>query len=127
MKTAKEIELGMNGFYGTEVYHQWSFLFKNMYLTDGAQYIAVECGAFWLMDAIASHLPAYRESGFACVTLKVEEGLGELVITDGNEKVLATQAIGYTDFPLRFIKFYVEQGADEDGNVNWVILLPGEH
>ena len=53
------------GFSGTEEYHRYSPLFRRMLLTDGAKYVADNGGghgAYWLMDAIASHQPKLLRS-----------------------------------------------------------------
>ena len=47
-------------FSGTDGYIRWSPLFPRMVLTDGAKFVADNggtSGAYWLMDAIASHQP----------------------------------------------------------------------
>ena len=119
--TKDEILAELPNFYGTQNYHRWSILFKTMVLSDGAHFIAEECGAYWLMDAIGSYLPKYRAEGFAEATLKVKKGKATLVIDDGNGKKLATQKIEFTDFPLDEIKFYVVRGEQ------WVIMLPSEY
>lgn len=92
MKTKEEILFELPNFYGTETYTRWSMLFPNFVLTDGAKYIAESCDAYWLMDAIASHVRSYRKEEFGSVTFSREEKNWLLKITDGNETTLATQA-----------------------------------
>jgi hypothetical protein len=91
-------ELG--NFYGTEKYYRSSFFNKNVKHTDGVQYLASN-GAGWLVDAIVSHLPnakVKREEFLAC-KLVVTGNKAVLNIEDGNDNVLVSQKIEYTDFP----------------------------
>jgi hypothetical protein len=102
-------------------------------LSDGAKYIADNggtSGAYWLMDAIASHIPSAARKNPMCRdmqfwTLKVNLKKKSAVLTcvpDSNMKPVVTQRIGYTDFDLPEIKFYVGPQGD-----NWVIYLPSEY
>lgn len=91
--------------------------------TDGVKYVAETAGAYWLLDAIAIAQmtePKVMDEPFQCWTLATDlvKRVAILVCDDGNGKVLYTQTIGFTDFPLDEIKFYV---ADR------VILLPSEY
>lgn len=126
--TAAEITAGMANFYGTETWHRWSILFPKMLLTDGAKYLAEKAGAFWLMDAIASHQPKalkdrmLRDMQFW--TLKVNaDKTAVLTCERDSGNVAITQKIEYTDFPLPEIKLYV--GPMGDGQ--YTILLPSEY
>lgn len=113
----------LSQFYGTEHYYQWSALFRNMVLTDGAKYVAERASAYWLMDAIASYLPKYQRGGFAVAKFVKRKKDWLLTIDYGNGgKPLARQIIQYTDFPLDEITLYVAPG---DGV--WVIMLPSEY
>ena len=123
MKTKQEILKDLPNFYGTEAYHRWSPIFQNFVLTDGAKYIAEECGAYWLMDLVASHFHSYKENGFAVVHLDSHgNNKAGVVIEDGDGHALATQKVGYTDFPLDEITLYVVQSGDL-----WVLILTGEY
>jgi hypothetical protein len=123
-KTIEELKSSLDGFYGTEGYLRWSPLFRNFLLTDGAKFLADEAEAYWLMDAIASHLPNFRAKadGFAVAILTVKGSKAVLDIQDGNYNSIVKQNIEYTDFPEGEIKLFVEDSGDA-----WVILLPGEH
>lgn len=120
MPTSNEIDLSQ--FTGTEQYYKWSVLFPNFVLTDGAKYVAETCGAYWLMDAIASYKQRYDKEGFAVAHLKKAKKGWVLTIDDGNDNVLATQKIEFSDFPLDEIKLYAVQSGDL-----WVMMLPGEY
>ena len=124
MKTKDEILQDLPNFYGTENYYRLSPVFPNFVLTDGALYLAENAGAFWLMDAIASHLGSYKNEGFVVAKLQRATATNGWVLRleDGNDGLLADQLIEYSDFPLDEITLYVEY----DGT-NHVILLPSEH
>jgi hypothetical protein len=106
-------------FTGT-MHHYRNFL--GLLYTDGIQYLAERAGAYWLIDAIASWQPKVRP-------LAKEFQLWELVVNedrsadltarwDTGEPVLAQQKIECTDFPLKSITLYVQNG---------VLLLPSEY
>lgn len=120
--TPQELQQNLSQFTGTEAYTKWSILFRNFVLTDGAKFLAEEAGAYWLMDAVASHYQAYKKEGFVVAKLLKYKGNWVLDITDGDENSLATQRIEYSDFPLEEITLYVIPQDDL-----WVILLPSEY
>ena len=122
MLTKQEILNTLPNFYGTDGYTRWSPIFRNFLLTDGAKFIAEACDAHWLVDLFASHLPAYKDEGFAVLYLKVKDGKAVAQIEDGNGKVLKKQKIEYTDFPLDQIVLYCCPQDDQ-----FVILLPSEY
>jgi hypothetical protein len=120
-----DLQTELTQFTGTENYHRFNLLFRNVLLTDGAKHLADAAGAYWLMDVIASHLPSVQGE-FAVAILSVDKKArfalcGDL---DGEKMidVFATQEIPYTDFPLPSAKLWVQS----DGE-NWVIMLPSEY
>lgn len=125
--TPQELQDNLRQFTGTENYHRWSVLFRNFVLTDGAKYLAEEAGAYWLMDMVASHYQSYKNEGFVCANLMKVDGKWDLLLTDGNDRELASQEIGWSDFPLDDFSLYVIPQEMEDGAKLWVILLPGEY
>ena len=104
---------------GTLRYRKWSVL-SELVLTDGASFIAEECQAYWLMDAIASYQGRGKLIGetFQVWTLTVENTEAVLICTDGNHNELTRQEIPYTDFPIDEITLWC---------VGDVILLPSEY
>lgn len=106
-------------FTGTEKLYR---ITRRHVLTDGTKYLAEEGRCFWLMDAIASHLPPSYQDYFAVARLVVNGSSAVLSLDDGNDNVFATQAIEYTDFPLSEIKLY----CSFDGT-HWVIMLTSEY
>lgn len=128
MKTAAEIQDDLRNFTGTEEWTRYSpHLFPNVLLTDGTKYVAEECGAYWLMDAISSHLPAVSTEPFVVVVLEKNSayhGGWTLLLVDDipSRTIFARQEIAFSDFPLDEIKLYAIRDADY-----WVILLPSEY
>lgn len=122
MKSKDEILAALPNYYGTEGYHPWSVMCRNFLLTDGAKFIADSCGAYWLMDAIASHLSGYKMEGFVVARLDVKGSGATLTLDDGDDNVLVSDPMSFTDFPLDSIVLYVIP-QDE----YWVILLPSEY
>ena len=120
----------LDRFTGTDCYHQWSILFPQIVLTDGTKYVAEEAGAYWLMDAVASHQPKLlrhqdrRLQEVQFWTLKVNQEKRSAVLScvaDSDCKPAVVQRIEYTDFPLPEIKLYVAVGDPT------VIMLPSEY
>jgi hypothetical protein len=120
-------------FYGTEGYLQYSPLFPRMFLTDGAKYVAENGGtngAFWLMDAIASHQPqalkneSLREIQFWTLTINPDRSADLVCRVDCDRKPTITQHIEYTDFDLPKIDLWV---GPLDGVSKYVIYLPSEY
>jgi hypothetical protein len=48
--------------------------------------------------------------------------MGELFFDDGNDHLLASQKIPYTDFPLEGITLFIIRGSSQ-----FVVMLPGEY
>ena len=125
MKSQDQIKSDLKQFIGSITYTRFSPLFPNVVLTDGAKYLADECGAYWFMDMIASHLPSLPpEENWAIAILTVDDGKGLFTLANDSPatKIYAMQGINYTDFPLDEVKLYVIREGDE-----WVILLPSEY
>jgi len=128
--TTEEKTLDLSGFTGTAAYHGYGSLLGSS-LTDGTFFLAENAEAYWLFDLIDSHLLAQRDLPFAVTTLTVdlENSTAEAVITDGDETIVASQSIGFTDFPLSEVKIYsVRSGMSPHSQVTrWVHLLPSEY
>jgi hypothetical protein len=125
--TPQELQDNLRQFTGTQNYHRWSVLFRNFVMTDGVKFLSDEAGAYWLSDAIASHYGSYKKEGFVVANLMKDKGKWDLLLTDGDEHTLASQEIGYSDFPLEEISLYVIPQEIEDGSKLWVILLCSEY
>lgn len=106
----------LNQFSGTEQYHAgW----MGVQMTDGVAYV-VNNGYSWFVSdfcVVAKMKPELRSEEFLSVKLKLNGTKGEMVVTDGNEKVLYTQKYDYTNAEREFGMFYT------DG----VLMLQGEY
>ena len=118
MKQFDQTQLAL--FTGTQHYYQ---LTRKHVLTDGTKYLADTAGAYWSMDAIASHL---HEIGtidwFVLVRMHVEGSIATMIYEDGNEHEYARQEINYTEFPKSSIALYA---CFDEGH--WVLMLPSEY
>ncbi len=107
-------------FTGTAQYYR---ITKQHLLTDGTRYLADAAGAYWLMDAVASHLCEIGTADwFVVVRMLVEDSAALMIYEDGNGQEHARQQIPYTDFPMSEITIY----CCWDGE-HWVLMLPSEY
>jgi len=106
-------------FTGTENWYRHG-LVRNMLYTDGVKFVAERGAAFWLIDKVATLQleERIRSEPFQVWRLKVEGSAATLTCDDGNDNVIHSERIDYTDFPMAEITFFVEGD---------VILLPSEH
>ena len=113
-------QINLNQFTGTGQYFR---IARTLVLTDGTKYLADAAGAYWLMDAVYSHLLELGTADwFVLIKLTVQKTSALLVYEDGNGNEHARQEVGYTDFPLSSITLY----ACWDGQY-WVLMLPSEY
>ncbi len=118
----------LNQFTGTEAYHHLS-IFSCLLTTDGVAYLAKEGKCYWLVDAIASYQPELRKTNSDAWQFQVwklgvsEDKTAVLTCTDGDENVVITQEIPYTDFPLKSIKLF----ACPINESQVVLMLPSEY
>lgn len=106
-------------FTGTENWYRHN-LNRNILYTDGARHVAEAGEAYWLLDEIATAQlrPVIAIEQFQVWTLTVkEDNTAQLVVGDGNNTIIATKDIAYTDLPLPEITLWFE---------NNVIMLPSE-
>lgn len=96
-------------FTGSESFYRHS-LNRNVVYTEGAQYLAEQGGAYWLLDTIAiaqAHEPKVKSEEFQLWKLTVRpDHTATLTCDDGNGLVIYSQEIPFTDFPLEEIKLY---------------------
>lgn len=95
---------------------------RSVLYTDGAQFLAEQGGAYWLLDIIAiaqQHEERVAQEKFQVWKLQVRPDRSASVLCDdGNGEVVYTQEISFTDFPLNEVKLYF---------ANNVIHLPSEY
>jgi hypothetical protein len=119
MNSTQNLKAELSQFIGTEKFYR---ITQRHLLTDGTKYLAEQAKCFWLMDAVASHLPKYFSDYFCVARLVVNSSSAVLTLDDGNDNIYATQSIEYTDFPFSEIKLYCAY----DGEY-WVIMLTSEY
>ena len=115
-----ELQTNLSHFTGTENYYR---VMPRLVITDGVQYLASQANSYWLVSAIYSHLMSNAiYSEFVVARLTVIGKTADLVLDDGNDRVIAKQAIEYTDFPLDEMCIYCSYQEK-----TWVLLLPSEY
>lgn len=119
-------------FIGTTAYYRY---FLGLMLTDGTWALGEECGAFWLMDLVASvqsKLKAQRvQFAVLDLTVDLDKKTAIAVVHNGNSPdhpedgpyaEYHRQRIEYTTFPFASQKLFI--GLYDDG---YVAYLPSEH
>jgi hypothetical protein len=90
--------------------------------TDGAKHVADAGGAYWLLDEIALMQRYDRKvagTEFQVWKLAVKpDHTATLICEDGNNNVVATKTLDFTDFPLPEITLWFQ---------NNTIFLPSEY
>jgi hypothetical protein len=118
--TAKLTAADLKQFTGSE--HWYRTINRDVLFTDGAKYVADEGGAHWLLDAIAvaqRYDECVAAEPFQVWKLTVrDDQTATLVCDDGNDHIVYTQHIEFTDFPRDEITLWF---------ANNVIYLPSEH
>lgn len=129
-------DLDLSQFTGTTTYYRWSGLFRNCVLTDGTRHLAETAGAFWLMDAIASHQPKLlrhqdqrlHELQFWTLTVHKDNSAILSCCADSGQKPAVLQRIEYTDFATKTgmaaIMLFVAVGQQGEPSV---LMLPSEY
>ena len=115
-------------FTGSLNHHRFSALSKSA-LTDGAKFVADELQAYWLFDAIASHIDygMTEPHDMYFSTLDVHDGSAKLVIDDGDGNVLASQDFDCTNFPYAMVDKIEIWSAKKYIYGYHVHYLPSEH
>ncbi len=93
---------------------------RKILFTDGAKYVVDQAGAYWLLDeiAIGQHDARIAAEEFQVWKLAVNaDQIGVLTCEDGNDNLVYTKQIEYTDFPADGIPLWF---------TNDPILLPSE-
>jgi hypothetical protein len=90
----------LTGFTGTIQWYRHPVV-KNTLYTDGVKYVAQKAGAYWFIDEITfqQYHPRIKNEEFLVWILKVDLEDSTVVLTcdDGNDRILFTKPIGYTD------------------------------
>ena len=114
-------ESQLRQFTGSENWYRHS-INRSVLYTDGAQFLAEQGGAYWLLDIIAiaqQHELRVSQEEFQVWKLQVRADRSATIFCDdGNGNVVYTQEIPFTGFPLDEVKLYF---------ANNVIHLPSEY
>ena len=106
----------LKGYNCSDYYYKHSF---GMLYTDGARAMAEMFECYWFLDIIVSYQPQLKDHEFQVWSLGRNGDHSAIVLcSDGNDKILKSQEIPYTDFKPTDATLWVENG---------VILLPSEH
>ncbi len=121
-ETAQKLKMNLQRFSGTD--HWYKHQLSPLTYTDGVKYLAETAQCYWLIDIVAS-LYAHpsklmQKQEFLTIKLIVNPESNNAVFTadDGNDTILYTQHIPFTDFPLEKIVLFC---------INGVLLLPSEN
>ena len=105
-------------FIGTETWHRHP-LNRSMLLTDGVVYFADQAGAWWFLDIVATEVMRFhRMKPFLVIDLDVASDKAVIRVSDGNDAVLFSRHIHFTDAPDGLWRFYLTDS---------VMLLPSEY
>ena len=120
MTVNENIESNLSYFSGTEQWHRLTFL--PVLGSDGVKYLAEKAEAFWLIDAIAAHLPAVKATGDRMATVKLLKRKHDWLLTLETLDKTISQEIEYSDFQFNEITLYLC-----DNGFSWCLLLPNEY
>lgn len=106
----------LSGFTGTEGYTKH---FTGKLFTDGVEHLAENYQTYWLLDLIFSlNKPEPIDEFQVWKLQRVSGNTFSLTADDGNDNILYTQEIPFSDFPGDSVELYY---ADN------VLYLPSEH
>ena len=114
----------LSQFIGSEQLFRHGLSRKHFYM-EGAQFVAERAGAYWLLDKIALHgSPAIAREDFQVWKLSVHPDQAATLTTgNGDNDVLKTEELPFTDFPLSEITLWAVRN-EFDG---FTIMLPTEY
>lgn len=115
----EELLKNLAQFRGTSQWYKHP-LFQKFVYTDGVRFVAVNAGAYWLLEFIFSNqlLPEIKAEGFQRWELIKTGSKATIKVEDGNDNLVKSFNISYTDFPLdNFILWFI----------NGALLLPSEY
>ena len=104
---------------------------KKILYTEGVQFFAEKGGnqgAYWFVDKVACQIAPLmkaKKEPFGCISLSVgltDKNQAMILVTDGNEKELASYHIHLTDMQPGIWKFYL---IDDETHIT--LLLPSEY
>ena len=118
--TETDFRRNLENFTGTQEWYRHP-LNRSVLYTEGAQYVAETCGAYWLLDEIALNqmLKEVKKEEFQVWKLVVDvaKSSGVLTCEDGDYHLVFEKKLDFTTFPFSGIEFFFE---------NNTIYLPSE-
>lgn len=115
-----DLERSLAHFTGTEQWYRHPFN-SNFLYTDGVKFFSEHAGggAYWFLDIVATEIFALqKDNPFMSITLKAQDGKGEITVGDGDLTEVFNKPIEFTDCPDGEWKFFLIDG---------VLLLPSEY
>ena len=116
-----DIKLDLNQFTGgTGTWWRHPLHPKYTY-TDGMKYVAEQCGAYWFIDKIfaTQSEQAMKKQAFQVWKIQVlQDSQAVITVEDGNDNILATYPLDYTDFPTQGVSVWFTDN---------VLMLPAEY
>jgi hypothetical protein len=106
----EDLELKELGYFtGTEKYHSFGKMYGNAVATDGVKYI-MDNGYFWfVIDALTVIKLKLKDEPFLTIKLKLlGKNKAQIIITDGNTKILNTQEYEYTDAKKELTLYFTD-------------------
>lgn len=117
---------------GSERFHRHGMARRMLY-TDGVKFVAETCGAYWLIDVVASYIATTRKVQLEDCQVWTLEAVGETAAvvrcTNGNDNAkIVEQEIPFTDFPrdLMPFRFLCERCEIAPETIGFVLMLPEE-
>lgn len=121
---AVQINSTLKQFHGSEQF----YLYHNLIMTEGVEFLARQAGCFWLVDVAWSYVSTKDWAGnedFITLKLRVrkkKKGGAWVTFDDGNGTILAKQFIPFTDCPLGKVTLWLCWDGDK-----YTIMLPSEY
>ena len=131
------LEQELAAFTGGDNWTRWSsLLFPGVVASEGLMHLAERAGAYWLLDAIASHEKSNPAMQAACQSpdfdylhfwrLAVREDKSAMLSCDHDigEPSVVEQHLEFTDFPLQAVVIYAGKNTPSDFRR---LYLPSEY
>lgn len=100
-------------------------------MSEGVTHVANEMGAFWLVQDIDLYVRDLKRSGkdvqFVVATLTPTKSGAKIVFEDGNDNVLKTVPISFTDFDFDRVNGQLEVWVAPNEFGEFTLYLPSEH
>lgn len=120
MLDKNQLLLELKNFYGSETFYK-NPLFPMFRYTEGVRFVAVNAGAYWLLNEVFGHqfIEPFKDEPFQVWKLKVAENhTATITVEDGNYKILKIIKLEFTDFPLDDFTLWLTDNT---------LLLPSEY